>query len=143
MNHIRDYIRNNPAQWEMDKLHPDQPEFCDDRRDGSRTAPTGKRKPIGRLIGAFKTVSTKRINELRHTPGTKLWQRNYWEHIIRDESELNHIRDYIRNNPAQWEMDKLHSDQPEFGINCRGGSRTAPMQVREPATEYATETWMV
>ncbi|AOY57217.1 uncharacterized protein Dmul_04420 [Desulfococcus multivorans] len=75
MNHIRDYIRNNPAQWEMDKLHPDQPEFCDDRRDGSRTAPTGKRKPIGRLIDAFKTVSTKRINESRHTPDTKLWQQ--------------------------------------------------------------------
>ncbi|MGC8720950.1 MAG: transposase, partial [Thermodesulforhabdaceae bacterium] len=53
-------------------------------RGGSRTAPTEKRKPVGRLIGAFKTVSTKHINTLRGTPGTSLWQRNYYEHIIRN-----------------------------------------------------------
>ena len=39
-------------------------------------------------------------------PG-KLWQRNYWEHIVRNEPELNRIREYIHNNPAQWEPDKL------------------------------------
>jgi len=37
----------------------------------------------------------------------KLWQRNYWEHIIRNESELNRIREYIGDNPAKWELDKL------------------------------------
>lgn len=40
-------------------------------------------------------------------PG-KLWQRNFHERIIRDEAELNGIRDYIQNNPAQWEQDDLH-----------------------------------
>ncbi len=80
-----------------------------DGRGGSRTAPTvTRRKPIGRLIGAFKTVSTKQINESRKTPDAKLWQRNYWEHIVRDEPELNRIREYIGNNPAEWEMDTLH-----------------------------------
>ncbi|GEM19923.1 hypothetical protein NONS58_13230 [Nitrosococcus oceani] len=39
-------------------------------------------------------------------PG-KLWQRNYWERIVRNETELDRIRDYIRNNPVQWESDKL------------------------------------
>ncbi len=48
------------------------------RRGGSRTAPTMTRKSIGRLIGAFKTVSTKRVNKMRGTPGAKLWQRNYY-----------------------------------------------------------------
>jgi REP element-mobilizing transposase RayT len=55
-----------------------------ERRGGSRTAPTTtvsttviRRKPLGQLIGAFKTVSTKRINQGRGTPGTRLWQRNY------------------------------------------------------------------
>jgi len=79
-------------------------------RGGSRTAPTRlgkpKRKPLGRLIGAFKTVSTKRINEIHNTPGAKLWQRNYYEHIIRDENELNRIRIYIEQNPAKWEFDR-------------------------------------
>ncbi len=49
----------------------------------SRTAPT--RKSVGRLVGAFKTVSTKRINENRGTPGAVIWQRNFYEHIVRDE----------------------------------------------------------
>jgi putative transposase len=55
-------------------------------RGGSRPAPTGpiKIKPLGQLIGAFKTFSTKQINQLRSTPGIPVWQRNYNEHIIRD-----------------------------------------------------------
>jgi len=84
--------------------------ITDDYRGGSRTAPTGKCKPVGQLIGAFKTVSTKRINEMRQTPGAKLWQRNFWEHIVRDESEWHRIRQYIQNNPAQWRQDQLNHD---------------------------------
>ncbi|MBF0239604.1 MAG: transposase [SAR324 cluster bacterium] len=38
----------------------------------------------------------------------KLWQRNYWEHIIRNETDLNHIRNYIQNNPVEWELDRLN-----------------------------------
>ena len=64
-----------------------------------------KRKPLGRLIGAFKTVSTKQINLLRSTPGAAFWQRNYYEHIIRGERALERIRRYIRSNPARWEYD--------------------------------------
>ncbi len=74
-------------------------------RSGSRIAPTG-RKPLGRLIGAFKTVSTKRINELRKTPGAKLWQRNYFEHVVRNPKSLDRIREYILTNPERWESDK-------------------------------------
>ncbi len=76
---------------------------------GSRPAPTEdaqKCKPLSRLVGAFKTVSTKQINIIRNTPGRKLWQRNYYEHIIRSEEELNHIRQYIVDNPANWRTDK-------------------------------------
>ena len=74
-------------------------------KGGSRTAPT---KPIGRLIGAYKTVSTKQANTFRQTPWLLLWQRNYWERIVRDEAELLSIQEYICNNPAQWTQDKLH-----------------------------------
>ena len=72
-------------------------------RGGSRTAPTGK--TLGGLIGAFKTVSTKQVNLLRNTPGVPLWQRNYYEHIIRDEAGLSNARAYIRANPLEWIMD--------------------------------------
>jgi putative transposase len=70
-----------------------------------------KRKPIGRLIGAFKTVSTSQINQSLATIGNQLWQRDFWEHIIRNEHELNLIRTYIRNNPAQWGQDSLKAKQ--------------------------------
>ena len=80
-----------------------------------RNRPYGKRKPIGRLVGAFETVSTKRINHLRDTPGVKIWQRNYYEHIIRNDDELNRIREYIANNPAQWETDR---ENPNVGVGA-------------------------
>ena len=78
----------------------------DDGRGGSRTAPTPmKRKPLGRLIGAFKTVSTKQINLLRDTPGIPIWQRNYYEHVIRNDDDLNRIHRYIESNPSMWADD--------------------------------------
>ena len=83
------------------------------REGDSRIAPTKKiqrRKPLSRLIGAFKTVSTKQINIIRNTPRRKLWQRNYYEHIIRSEEELNHIRQYIAENPLSWGTDKENPD---------------------------------
>jgi REP element-mobilizing transposase RayT len=72
------------------------------------TEPTEKHKPLGRLIGAFKTVSTKRINILRDSLSMKLWQRNYWEHIVRNEQSLQQIRQYIANNPLTWSDDQLN-----------------------------------
>jgi len=90
---------------------------------------------VPKIIGRFKMVSSKRINESRQTPGAKLWQRNYWEHIVRNESELNRIREYIHDNPAQWELDSLNAG--------KGGSRTAPTEIREPITEYGVEAWMI
>src|SRR5215210_8089620 len=76
-------------------------------RGGSRTAPTStKRKTLGRLIGAFKTVSTKCINNVRSTPGAKVWQRNYYEQVVRDGLQLHRVRRYIANNPSRRELDR-------------------------------------
>ncbi|MEX2159581.1 MAG: transposase [Dehalococcoidia bacterium] len=81
---------------------------------GSRAAPTeGKgRKPIGGLIGAFKTRATKSMNVLRGTPSSIVWQRNYYERLIRTEKELQDVRGYILSNPAQW------PDDPENPNRC-------------------------
>jgi len=89
----------------------------DIRRGGSRAAPTAKMpktKPLGQLIGAFKTVSTKIINRMRNSSGVQIWQRNYFERIIRNEKELVKIREYISKNPVQWNIDK---ENPK-DINC-------------------------
>ncbi len=88
----------------------------DSRIAPTETTPTGttsphaptdetKRKPLGRLIGAFKTVSTKQINAIRNTPGVPIWQRNYYEHIIQNEAALHNIRRYIIENPRRWAED--------------------------------------
>ena len=63
-----------------------------------------KRKPLGRLIGAFKTRSTRLVNEQLHTPGAVLWQRNYYEHVIRSDKALDQCRDYILLNPYAAEL---------------------------------------
>ena len=72
-------------------------------RGGSRTAPTTK--TLGRLIGAFKTVSTKYVNCLRKTPTMPIWQRSFYDHIIRSEKSLHKIRKYIVNNAVGWQFD--------------------------------------
>jgi putative transposase len=61
---------------------------------------TAQRKPLGRVIGAFKTVSTKRVNGIRSTPSVTLWQRNYYERVIRNSISLRALRRYIAGNPS-------------------------------------------
>ncbi len=75
----------------------------------SRRAPTSnKNKPtLGWIVGIIKTTSTHAINILRNTPSQKIFQRNYYEHIIRNENELWQIRQYIKDNPKNWIKDEL------------------------------------
>ena len=67
---------------------------------------------LGQIVGFFKYGVSKRINCIRKTPGVKLWQRNYYEHIVRNNNEYGRIVKYIENNPREWELDSLNS-----GIN--------------------------
>ena len=68
-------------------------------------------------MAGYKGVVTKRINVLRGTPGACFWQRNYWEHIIRNDASLDRIREYIETNPARWELDQLHPAAPANRFN--------------------------
>lgn len=61
---------------------------------------------IGAIIRGFKSATTKRINQSRNTPGVPVWQRNYYEHIIRNDKDLHAIQGYIVNNALQWELDR-------------------------------------
>jgi REP element-mobilizing transposase RayT len=58
------------------------------------------------IVQNFKSVSTRKINQHRTTPGCPVWQRNYYERIIRNEHELSRAREYIVNNPLKWQLDK-------------------------------------
>jgi REP element-mobilizing transposase RayT len=69
-----------------------------------------RRMLIPTIIGYVKMKTAKRINQCRNTTGIHVWQRNYHEHVIRDEDDLYRVREYINNNPFQWDMD---SENPE------------------------------
>jgi len=66
-------------------------------------------KTLGAMVRGFKSAVTTRVNQKRGNPHRPVWQRNYWEHIIRDEKDLYNAQAYILNNPAQWENDDYHS----------------------------------
>jgi putative transposase len=80
------------------------------RRAPTATEPFGRPVPgsIPTIIRAYKSAVTYHINQIRHTPGTTVWQRNYYEHIIRDPDDLSQIREYICSNPIRWELDLDH-----------------------------------
>jgi REP element-mobilizing transposase RayT len=65
---------------------------------------------LGVVVGRYKTAVTTRVNNLRHTPGAKVWHRGYYERIIRNERELQATRQYIRLNPARWAEDRDNLD---------------------------------
>jgi putative transposase len=58
------------------------------------------------IVRSFKFAATKRANESLGAPGAALWQRNYFEYVIRDAQSLNRIREYIATNPVKWESDR-------------------------------------
>lgn len=62
---------------------------------------------LGAIIRAYKSAVTFRINAIS-TNRISVWQRNYYEHIIRDEAELQKIVDYIQTNPARWNEDRFY-----------------------------------
>ncbi len=67
-------------------------------------------RSLGSFITGFKAAVTKQINQLRRTPGQPVWQRNYYEHIIRSERALQAIRQYIEQNPLRWDLDRYNPE---------------------------------
>jgi REP element-mobilizing transposase RayT len=84
-----------------------------DRRYRPPTRAFGTMTPqsLAAIVRAFKSSSTREINRLRGTPGAALWQRNYHEHVVRNEEDLNAIRRYIADNPPRWHLDPEHPER--------------------------------
>lgn len=88
------------------------------------------------VVGSFKSAVTRHINHRRSAPGEPIWQRNYYEHIIRNLASLESIRKYIIDNPFQWALDcenpaKQNRLSENNGISFGGQSRKciAPVAV--------------
>lgn len=108
---------------------------CPHTNDGNENKQSPKTAPIlGSIVQWFKTMTTNEyIRGVKRQGWTgfnkRLWQRNYWEHIVRNEKEYQRIGQYIIDNPKKWNNDKLNDGE---GNN-----------VLEPLAEYGIEKWMV
>jgi len=67
-----------------------------------------RKMKLSKIIGKFKMLSAKSINIIRENGGGAVWQRNYYEHIIKDEDSYRKISEYIKNNPILWDKDDLY-----------------------------------
>jgi REP element-mobilizing transposase RayT len=118
-NDVDDHTQNNVTNSKNGQPQNGQPQGI---------APTDK--TVGDMVGAFESIVTveyiRGVNNNNWQPfDGKLWQRNYWEHIIRNENEYNRIAQYIFDNPIKWKNDKLN-----------GGDGNI---VMEPQAEYNSE----
>jgi len=66
---------------------------------------------LGAVMAQFKSIVTKRVNGLQNVTGRPVWQRNYYEHIIRDDREMDRIHRYIESNPSLWAEDDENPDK--------------------------------
>jgi putative transposase len=74
---------------------------------GAKTPSKSDASPLlSAIVQNIKSISTRRINAARRAPGTPVWQRGYYEHVVRNEQELMAIREYIRGNPARRDEDE-------------------------------------
>ncbi|MEW6203649.1 MAG: transposase, partial [bacterium] len=85
---------------------------CDKNVGAHGRAPLHRKpKSLGSFVAGFKSATTKQINILRKTPGAPVWQRNYYERVIRNDDELAHITEYIMNNTIWWHLDRENPDR--------------------------------
>ena len=120
--------KNITQNINIDKIRKGQPQGI---------APTGivtVNKTVGDMVGAFQSIVTveyiRGVKNHNWQPfDGKLWQRNYWEHVIRNENEYNRISQYIIDNPAKWKNDKLNGGEGNI--------------VMESTADYGNKIWML
>jgi REP element-mobilizing transposase RayT len=73
---------------------------------------------IPKILGKLKMKTSKQMNDARKTPGQKNWQSDYHDHIIRDDQSYQRIKNYIRNNPKNWNKDTFNEKPVTFNCDC-------------------------
>jgi len=74
-------------------------------------------RKLSEIVRALKSFSSREINKFLNTPGQSFWQRNYHEHVIRNDNDLHDIRKYINDNPLKWETDEYNPARMHHGNN--------------------------
>jgi putative transposase len=85
-------------------------------RGGQLPAPTigVKYETLSNIVGAFKTMAATRVNQLRDVRGAPVWQKSFYDRIIRNDRELACIQAYIQDNPVKWAEDRDNPINPKF-----------------------------
>jgi len=112
-NHVHGIVWITDFWWERSDARKQAPSKSES------SIPTRAAKSLSTFVSGFKSAVSRRINKMRGTPGKSVWQTNYHDHIIRDEDDLNNKRQYILDNPARWEHDKLN---PKISVGAHGSS---------------------
>jgi REP element-mobilizing transposase RayT len=86
--------------------HAPPPEAVPLGKQGAASSAPTKTPTLGSIVRAFKSISAIEVNRLLERQGQPLWQRNYYERVIRDDGELHGFREYIHYNPARWADDE-------------------------------------
>ena len=107
----------SPLRRDDDILREAQRELAVSKHKSSQTPLSGVRSgSLGAIVGGFKSAVTKSVNEARGTPNNPIWQRNYHDRIIRNDRELNAVREYIAHNPANWSLDLEAQSEPTWDV---------------------------
>jgi putative transposase len=110
------------------------------KREGSKEgeaslAPTTRasRVTLGQIVGAFKSLSAIEVNRRLHRPGEAVWQRGFYEHIVRGEGELQKVQRYIWENPQRWGFDPENprAIDKDAEIPLLGRDLARPRSVKE------------
>ena len=104
------------------RLHPGTWKNGDARRDGQLPVPADGNKKfetLSNIIGAFKTTAATRINKLRGQLGKTVWQKSFYDRVVRNDFDLERIREYILYNPIKWEEDRDNPASPKFGLPAK------------------------
>ncbi|WP_199322564.1 transposase [Leptolyngbya sp. FACHB-321] len=105
-------FKRAPVGADLADNQPTRTEKSETKPAPTNAALTTNRHGIPEIIRGFKTFSARCINQRRQVTGVAVWQRNYYEHIVRDETSLQRLRQYIHSNPLSWQDDQLHPDCP-------------------------------
>jgi putative transposase len=103
-NHMHGIVFVKNCRGEVSSPFSSDSDTIKSIKQGGETPPLRK-NTLGKVVAYFKYQSAKKINQIRMAPGVPVWQRNYYERIIRNEKELQSIREYIRYNPLKWDDD--------------------------------------
>ncbi|MDT0633163.1 hypothetical protein RQM47_14055 [Rubrivirga sp. S365] len=69
-------------------------------------------RSLGAFVGGFKASVTRRVRRECGAPNLAVWQRSYWDRVVRTEREVEAVRRYIHENPERWHDDRLHPAHP-------------------------------